>query len=189
MADPQAQSSPQSDGSFEQHRELRDAREQLGASREILVALGRAGANPGEILDTVVERAARLCGAHVCQLYLRDGELFRLSRITGDVPDEFRRYLRDHPMAMDRSSLVGRVAEDRRTQQIPDVLSDADYGRQDLQRLAGYRTLLSAPMILEDEVVGVLSVWRIDVAPFDDREREVLEEFAAEGRSSFARST
>ena len=77
--------------------------------------------------------------------------------------------------------MVGRVAEDRRTQQIPDVLSDADYGRQDLQRLAGYRTLLSAPMILEDEVVGVLSVWRIDVAPFDDREREVLEEFAAEG--------
>ena len=63
-------------------------------------------------------------------------------------------------MAMDRSSLVGRVAEDRRTQQIPDVLSDADYGRQDLQRLAGYRTLLSAPMILEDEVVGVLSMWR-----------------------------
>ena len=35
MADPQTQSSPHSDGSFRQHRELRDAREQLGASREI----------------------------------------------------------------------------------------------------------------------------------------------------------
>ena len=47
--------------------------------------------------------------------------------------------------------------------------------------LAGYRTLLSTPMILQDEVVGVLSMWRTNVAPFDDRERELLEEFAAQG--------
>ena len=46
------------------------------------------------------------------------------------------------------SSTVGRAAEDKRTQQIPDVLADPDYGRQDLQRLAGFRTLLSTPMIL-----------------------------------------
>jgi signal transduction histidine kinase len=36
-------------------------------------------------------------------------------------------------------------------------------------------------MILQDEVVGVLSMWRTDVKPFDDRERELLEEFAAQG--------
>ena len=36
-------------------------------------------------------------------------------------------------------------------------------------------------MILQDEVVGVLSMWRTDVAPFDDRERELLEEFAVQG--------
>ena len=68
-----------------------------------------------------------------------------------------------------------------RTHQIPDVLKDADYGRHDLQRLAGFRTLLSTPMILQDEVVGVLSMWRTNVAPFDARERELLEEFAVEG--------
>ena len=68
-----------------------------------------------------------------------------------------------------------------RTHQIPDVLNDADYGRRDLQQRAGFRTLLSTPMILQDEVVGVLSMWRTDVAPFDARERELLEEFAAQG--------
>ena len=36
-------------------------------------------------------------------------------------------------------------------------------------------------MILQDEVVGVLSMWRTDVAPFNDHERELLEEFAAQG--------
>jgi signal transduction histidine kinase/CheY-like chemotaxis protein len=85
-----------------------------------------------------------------------------------------------NPIARSRSSTVGRAAEDKCTVQIPDVLADADYGRLDLQRLTGFRTLLSTPMILEDEVVGVLAMWRTDVAPFDDRERQLLEEFAVQ---------
>jgi signal transduction histidine kinase/putative methionine-R-sulfoxide reductase with GAF domain len=164
-----------------ERQELRDAREQSAASREILAALGRDVANPGEVLDTVLEYAARLCGAQAAQLYLLEGDVFRLSRFSGEIPEEYSRYLLDHPVAKNRSSAVGRAAEDRRTHQIPDVLNDADYGRHDLQRLAGFRTMLSTPMILQDEVVGVLSMWRTDVAPFDVRERELLEEFAAQG--------
>src|SRR3954449_8482627 len=83
-------------------------------------------------------------------------------------------------MAIGRSSLTGRVAIDRQIQQIPDVLNDPDYGRQDLQQLAGYRTLMSAPMIVDDEAVGVLSVWRNRVAPFDDRAADLLGVFAAQ---------
>ena len=167
--------------SFRQHQELRDARHQSAASREILAALGRAAANPEDVLDTVVEYAARLCGAQAALLYLLEGDVFRLSRVSGEIPEEYRKRMLDHPVARDRSSAVGRAAEDMRTHQIPDVLIDAEYGRRDLQRLAGYRTLLSTPMILQDEVVGVLSMWRTNVEPFDDRERELLEEFAAQG--------
>jgi signal transduction histidine kinase/ActR/RegA family two-component response regulator len=68
-----------------------------------------------------------------------------------------------------------------RTHQIRDVLNDAEYGRNDLQQLAGFRTMLATPMILQDELVGVLSMWRTDVKPFDARERELLEEFAVQG--------
>jgi len=133
------------------------------------------------VLDTVVDEATRLCGAQAAQLFLLKGDMFRLSRVAGETPQEYRDYLEDHPIARNRSSTVGRSAEDRHTHQIRDVLEDPDYGRHDLQRLAGFRTLLSTPMILEDEVVGVLSMWRTDVKPFDDRERELLEEFAVEG--------
>ena len=137
--------------------------------------------NPGAVLDTVLEYAARLCGAAAAQLFIRDGDMFRLSRVSGETPEEYRRYLLAHPIARNRSSTVGRAAEDKCTVQIPDVLADADYGRLDLQRLTGFRTLLSTPMILQDEVVGVLAMWRTDVAPFDDRERQLLEEFAVQG--------
>jgi len=162
-------------------RELRHAREQSAASREIIAALGRSAANPGAVLDTVIESAAHLCGARAAQLFVRDGEVFRLSRVAGETPEDYRDYLLDHPIAGNRSSTVGRAAEDMCTVQIPDVLADADYGRHDLQRLAGFRTLLSTPMMLQDEVVGVLSLWRTEVAPFDVHERDLLEEFAAQG--------
>ena len=146
-------------------RELHDAREQLAASREILAALGRQASDPSAVLDTVLEYAARLCGAAVAQLFLRDGDLFRLSRVSDETPEEYRSYLVAHPIARNRLSTVGRAAEDKHTVQIPDVLADADYGRLDLQRLTGFRTLLATPMILQGEVVGVLAMWRTDVAP------------------------
>ena len=164
----------------EQDRELHDAREQLAASREILAALGRDVTNPGAVLDTVLANAARLCGAAAAQLFLLDGDMFRLSRASGETPEEYRRYMTEHPIARNRLSTVGRAAEDMCTHQIPDVLDDESYGRLDLQRLTGFRTLLSTPLILQDEVVGVLSMWRTDVAPFDDRERKLLEEFAVQ---------
>jgi signal transduction histidine kinase len=181
VAEPTERTARTSRASFRQHQELRDARYQSAASREILVALGRDVANPGAVLDTVVEYAARLCGAQAAQLFLLDGDVFRLSRVAGGTSDEYRKYLESHPIARDRSSIVGRAAADMRTHQISDVLNDVDYGRPDLQRLGGFRTLLATPMILGDKVVGVLSMWRTDVEPFDDRERELLEEFAAQG--------
>ena len=104
------------------------------ASHEILVALGRAGSDPGQILDTIVERALQLCRAQVAQLNLVEDGVFRLSRITGEVSDEFRRAIAENPNPVSRSSLVGRVAVTRRTEQIADVLDDPEYGRQDLPR-------------------------------------------------------
>ncbi len=162
-------------------RELRDAHEQSAASREILAALGRDVTNPGAVLDTIVEYAARLCGATATQLFVADGDAFRVSRVSASTPEDYRRHLIEHPIARNRSSTVGRAVEDRCTHQVADVLSDSGYGRHDLQSITGFRTLLSTPMMLQDEVVGVLSMWRTDVAPFDDRDRERLEEFAVQG--------
>jgi hypothetical protein len=73
--------------SSRQFQELRDARHQWAASREILAALGRAVDNPGQVLDTVLEYAARLCGAQAVQLFLLDGDVFRVERVSGDTPE------------------------------------------------------------------------------------------------------
>ncbi|TGN64145.1 GAF domain-containing protein [Nocardioides eburneiflavus] len=170
----------ETDSGSDTDRVLLDVQHQAAATREILEALGRAGADPSGVLDTIIDRAVHLCRAQVAQLYLLDGDTFRLSRISGDAPEEFIRYVEDHPVGRSRDSLLGRVAEDRVTQQIGDVLRDPDYGRHDLQSLAGFRTLMSAPMLLHDEVIGILSVWRTEAQPFDAGEVDVLSAFAVQ---------
>ena len=52
--------------------------------------------------------------------------------------------------------------------------------RHDLQRVAGFRTTLGAPMLLDDEVVGALLVWRNEVNPFDEREKAIVSAFAVQ---------
>ena len=96
------------------------------------------------------------------------------------LSEESIQYMAEHPMPLDRDTLIGRVALDQRAQQISDVLADAEYGRQDLQRVAGYRTVMGAPMLLDNEVIGALNLWRYEVNPFEQREMAIVSAFAAQ---------
>lgn len=160
-------------------RDYTDATEQLAAMNEVLTALGRSASDPDAVLDTVVESARRLCLAASSQIYLLDGDRFVLSSSVG-LTGEFLSYVAAHPPKLDRKTLVGRVTLDRKINQVPDALIDPEYGRQDLQAIGGYRTLISAPMMLDDEVVGTLSLFRTEVEPFDDRAMALLAAFAAQ---------
>ena len=159
-------------------RDLVDAREEIVATNEVLTAMGRSAADLDLVLGTIVESARRLCRADGVQLHLVDGPVYRLARSSG-LSADFVEHMVGHPLFRDHNSLTGRVGLDRRTTQITDVLADPGYGRQDAQRIAGYRTIMGAPMLLDDDVVGVLSVWRTEVDPFEDRAEALLTAFAA----------
>ena len=144
----------------ELRRDLIEAKTQLAATSEVLTALGRSASDLEAILGAVVENANRLCHADVAQIHLLEGHTYRLAARSAGLTEEFADYILRNPILLDRSTLIGRVGLDRRTQQIVDVLADPDYGRQDAQLMAGYRTTMGAPMLLDGEVVGVLYVWR-----------------------------
>lgn len=153
--------------------------DQFAAATEMLEALGRAASDPDTVLVSVVESARRLCRSQAAHLYLLEDGVYRLTQTVG-ITESMVRLLTEHPIAMDRETLVGRVGLERRVLQITDVLADPDYGRHDLQRAAGFRTVLAAPMIVDDDVVGALNLWRGDVDPFDEREMTILSAFAAQ---------
>lgn len=159
--------------------ELAEVREQLAATSEVLAVIGRSASDLEGVLETVVESARKLCAADAAQVFLVDGDRYRFAYGSG-MTSEYREFIANNPMVLDRETLAGRVGLDRRATQITDVLADPDYGLMDAQRAAGYRTVMGVPMLLDGEVVGVLSVWRTQVDPFSNNAVEVLTTFAAQ---------
>lgn len=155
--------------------------EQLVAADAVLVALGRSSsaADTNAVMTTVAHSAQRLCRCQGVSVYLLHGDEFELAATVG-LPPEYRTYLDAHPLRRDRETMAGRVAIDRRVEQVTDVLTDAGYGRRDVQQLAGSRTVIAAPLILDDEVVGAITLFRTEVEPFDERATTMLQRFAAQ---------
>jgi signal transduction histidine kinase/DNA-binding response OmpR family regulator len=160
--------------------ELQESREQLAAVNEVLSAVGRSAGDPDLVLTTIVESARRLCRSDAAQLCLLDDHrIYQLIKAVG-ISEESIAYIAEHPLPMDRDTLMGRVGLDRRPQQIEDVVADPEYGRLDLQRVAGFRTTMGAPLIVDDEVVGAIVLWRNEVSPFAEREMTIVTAFAAQ---------
>ena len=156
---------------------------QLTAADAVLIALGRSSSDASAVLATVAESARRLCHCQGVVIYLLHGDEFELAATVGVSP-ELERYVAQHPLRRDHETMAGRVALDRRIHQVTDALTDPAYGRRDVQEIAGYRTLISAPLILDDEVVGAISLWRSKVEPFDERTTTMLRAFAAQAAAA-----
>ena len=160
-------------------RDLLDIREQFAAASEVLVSLGQSSSSNDAVLDTLVSSVCRLCRGDAAMVFLAEGNALSAGPVHG-LSSEYVRFIGEHPVSADRRTLVGRVGLDRRLQQITDVLSDPEYGRYDAQQVAGFRTIVGAPMLFDERLVGVLSVWRNAVEPFDDRFATLLTTFAAQ---------
>ena len=156
---------------------LTEAQEQLGATREILSVLARSSTSEDDVFEAVLDNARRLCRGQAALINLSAAEGYRLASAKG-LPPDYAAFAADHSVPRGRRTLTGRVAMDRRTHRIDDVLADPDYNLPEFQRLGGYRSIIAAPMIVDDEVVGVLTVWRTTVEPFDEHTTALLTTFA-----------
>ena len=153
--------------------------ESMAAFGEVLGAVIEGGFELTPVLEKIAERSALLCTADYGYVYLREGDVFRLMADSGGTP-EFSQYERDHPIPPGGESGVGRVALERRPVHIHDVLADPEYKWREGQRLAGYRTILGLPIMIDDDVIGVVGLARNRVDPFDDAEIATISVFAGQ---------
>jgi signal transduction histidine kinase/CheY-like chemotaxis protein len=157
--------------------------DQQTATSEVLLAVGRSDFELQPIFETVVEHAIRLCHADAGQIFVHEGDHFRLACASGGS-DEYRSMLAQREIPLGPGTLVGRVALDRQAVMSADIATDPDYDTEEQrlrQRLGGFRTIVGVPIQSDDEVMAVISLWRRDVNPFAKREIELAMTFAAQG--------
>ena len=164
-------------------RELNEAVEQQTATAEILRVISSSPGDLQPVFEAILENATRICEAKFGNLWLREGDKFRIVAMHGGSP-EYREYLFAEPLvAPDAQDAVSRVVSHREVIQIDDISKAPTYGmrmRIATIKIAKARTLVWVPMLKDNEVVGIIAIYRQEVRPFTEKQIALLTNFAAQ---------
>ena len=171
-------------------RELAEAREHLAealeqqtATSEVLQVISSFPGDLEPVFQSMLENATRICDAQFGNLYLCEGDAFRIVAMHGAAP-EYAEARKHNPLVRPPpDSALGRVAITKQLAHIADIKTTRSYIEQDpfLIRgvhLGGYRTIVAVPMLKNGELIGAILIFRQKVEPFSDKHIELLSNFA-----------
>jgi PAS domain S-box-containing protein len=166
--------------------ETREALEQQTATAEVLQVINASPGDLTPVFNAMLEKAMRLCEAAFGGLWTFGGDLFVSAALRG-VPTAYAEYLRGATQLPGPGTAPYRffVGGERSIIQNTDLAAEEPYRAGDPQRralvdLGGARTALHVPLIKDDAVLGLITIYRQEVRPFSDKQIALLQNFAAQ---------
>jgi signal transduction histidine kinase len=158
-------------------RELQQSLEYQTATGEVLNVISRSPTELQPVLDAIVATAAGLCRAEFAIIFKHHGGKYHIAA-ANNAEAEFIKHASEHPILPDRGSLIGRTALERKPVHLPDCLSDPEFTFLEYQRIGKYRSMLGVPLLREGVPIGVIGLMRTTVAPFTDKQIDLVMTFA-----------
>jgi GAF domain-containing protein len=165
--------------------ELRESLQQQTATAEVLQVISTSPGELQPVFQSILEQGVRICEAKFGDLYLRDGNAFRMAA-THNSPSAYAAARTREPLLRPPADApLGLVATTKQVAHIADIMTIPSYveGHPFVVagvELAGYRTVLAVPMLKENELIGAITICRQEVRPFTDKQIELLKNFAAQ---------
>ena len=159
--------------------ETKEALEQQTVISEILRVISSSPTDVRPVFDAIVNSGAHLfSGIYEVSLRLVKGDLVETVASTLPIHDTGSA----NPAQLDDESMPApRALRRREVVQITDILAAEEWvGTRAKQRAGqrGWRALLAAPMLRENNAIGVIAVTRVTPGPFTDKQIALLKTFA-----------
>ena len=166
-------------------RELGEALDQRTATAEVLRVISTSPGDLEPVFQAMLANAARICEAKFGSLYLYDGDRFRVGALH-NAPAAFAEFRRREPVFHPPPGTgLAQIVATKRTFHTPDIRLEKGYvDRNPIvvagAELGGFRTVLTVPMLKDDNLIGCINIYRQEVRPFTDKQIELVTNFAAQ---------
>ena len=175
------------DGSKHTEPLLQAANDRELATREILQAISDNRDDEAPVFEAILENACRLCNAPLACLFLVNPERTHLTvPASYGTRTQFVDLINNDPPPLDpEQSISARAMVEKRPLQIADLSDNAVYRSSQPHRvnaieIEGIRSCLTVPLMVGDEAIGAIFLYRREVSPFGENEVELVETFAAQ---------
>jgi len=166
--------------------ELRESLQQQTATSEVLQIISSSPGQLAPVFEAILANAVRLCVAKFGTLWMAEKDDHIRSVASHAEPPELAELRRREPVVkFNPSSGFGRVLKTKHVVHVIDMSQDPAYLAGNpravtLVDLGGARTVMFAPMLKDNEVIGVLTIYRQEVRPFTEKQIDLVRNFAAQ---------
>ena len=167
----------------ERTADLTEALEQQTATSEVLQVISSSPGDLQPVFATMLEKAVRICDAKFGTLYLHEEGRFRL--VAGHKVPEFIEARGSSPIQPAPGGGLDMAMRTKRTAHLLDLAATQSYAERhprmvEAVEVGGMRTVAAVPMLKDNDLIGVIAVFRREVRPFSDKQVALVENFAAQ---------